>query len=52
MTTPGVVRCACRLAHLRRPAAATLGQDNWVWAPTGMVDIHQPELWGHLSRGP
>jgi hypothetical protein len=23
--------------------------DNWVWAPTGMVDIHQPEYWGYLQ---
>ena len=23
--------------------------DNWVWAPTGMVDIHQPEYWGYVQ---
>lgn len=23
-------------------------EDNWVWAPTGKVDIHVPELWGYL----
>lgn len=21
-------------------------EDNWVWAPTGLIDIHYPELWG------
>lgn len=26
-------------------------EENWVWAPTGKVDIHMPECWGyvHLS---
>lgn len=23
-------------------------EENWVWAPTGKVDIHVPELWGYL----
>jgi hypothetical protein len=23
--------------------------DNWVWAPTGVVDIHQPERWGYVQ---
>ncbi|MDR2135314.1 MAG: carbohydrate-binding family 9-like protein [Treponema sp.] len=23
-------------------------EDNWVWAPTGLVNIHYPELWGFL----
>lgn len=25
-----------------------LPEDNWVWAPTGVVNIHYPELWGFL----
>jgi hypothetical protein len=24
-------------------------EDNWVWAPTGVVNIHEPERWGILS---
>ncbi|MDR3261970.1 MAG: carbohydrate-binding family 9-like protein, partial [Tannerella sp.] len=24
---------------------------NWVWAPTGVIDIHMPELWGYLVFG-
>lgn len=24
-------------------------QENWVWAPTGKVDIHLPELWGYVQ---
>jgi hypothetical protein len=23
-------------------------EENWVWNPTGMVDMHQPERWGVL----
>ncbi len=22
---------------------------NWVWAPTGVIDIHMPEMWGYLQ---
>ncbi len=25
-----------------------LAEDNWVWSPTGLVDIHLPEMWGFL----
>lgn len=25
-----------------------LPEDNWVWAPTGVVNIHYPELWGFV----
>lgn len=23
-------------------------EDNWVWAPTGVINIHYPELWGFV----
>ena len=23
-------------------------EDNWVWAPTGVINIHEPERWGIL----
>ncbi len=23
-------------------------EDNWVWAPTGLINIHYPEMWGFL----
>ena len=23
-------------------------EENWVWNPTGLVDMHQPENWGVL----
>ena len=23
--------------------------DNWLWAPLGVVDVHQPERWGYLQ---
>lgn len=25
-----------------------LPEENWVWAPTGVIDIHMPEMWGYL----
>ncbi|MDH6305396.1 hypothetical protein M2459_001849 [Parabacteroides sp. PF5-5] len=24
-------------------------EHNWVWAPTGVIDIHRPELWGFVQ---
>ena len=26
----------------------TKPEENWVWAPTGVVDIHHPFRWGYL----
>ncbi len=26
----------------------SLPEDNWVWAPTGLINIHYPELWGFV----
>jgi hypothetical protein len=23
-------------------------EDNWVWSPQGLIDMHQPEFWGYL----
>ncbi len=27
---------------------APLPEDNWVWAPTGVINIHYPEQWGFM----
>jgi WD40 repeat protein len=24
-------------------------EDNWVWSPQGVVDMHQPETWGYVQ---
>jgi hypothetical protein len=24
-------------------------EDNWVWTPTGLINIHYPELWGYVQ---
>jgi hypothetical protein len=24
-------------------------EDNWVWSPTGFIDIHRPERWGYVQ---
>lgn len=26
----------------------TLPEDNWVWSPQGLVNIHLPEMWGYV----
>jgi hypothetical protein len=26
-------------------------EDNWVWSPQGMIDMHQPERWGYVEFG-
>ena len=40
--------------YVKRRDEATgnpLPEYNWVWAPTGIIDIHLPELWGYLVFG-
>ena len=27
-------------------------EDNWVWTPQGMIDMHQPEHWGFVEFSP
>jgi len=35
--------------YVKRPGTETSGnEENWVWAPTGVVDIHRPSLWGFV----
>ncbi|MFI3294553.1 MAG: carbohydrate-binding family 9-like protein [Rikenellaceae bacterium] len=24
-------------------------EDNWVWTPTGVIDMHRPERWGYMQ---
>ena len=24
-------------------------EDNWVWSPMGVVDMHLPERWGYVE---
>ena len=24
-------------------------EDNWVWSPQGMIDMHRPEKWGYVQ---
>ena len=37
-------------AYVKRRGADgnPLPENNWVWAPTGVIDIHMPEMWGYL----
>ncbi len=29
-------------------------EDNWVWSPQGVIDMHRPEHWGYVrfAEGP
>ena len=30
------------------PDGKPLPEHNWLWAPTGVIDAHMPEMWGYL----
>lgn len=32
--------------YVKRPG---LKEDNWVWSPQGVIDMHQPEEWGFVE---
>lgn len=32
--------------YVKRPG---LPEDNWVWSPQGVIDMHQPERWGLIE---
>ncbi len=34
--------------RLRPDTDQPLPEDNWVWAPTGVINIHYPELWAFV----
>jgi hypothetical protein len=27
----------------------TLPEDNWVWSPQGLINMHYPEMWGYVQ---
>jgi len=33
---------------LSKETGKPLPEDNWVWSPTGVINIHYPELWGYV----
>jgi hypothetical protein len=37
------------IAKAADAAGKPLPEDNWVWAPTGLVNIHYPEMWGYVQ---
>lgn len=38
-----------RYEKLNGPDGKPLPEDNWVWSPQGLVDMHYPELWGFVQ---
>lgn len=37
-----------RYQRKRGPNGRPLPEDNWVWSPQGLVDMHYPERWGYV----
>lgn len=36
--------------YKKKPGTETFGnEDNWVWCPTGVIDMHRPERWGYMQ---
>ncbi len=33
----------------KSPNGNTLPEENWVWSPIGLVNMHYPERWGHIK---
>jgi hypothetical protein len=31
------------------PETGETGEDNWVWSPQGLVNMHYPEMWGFVQ---
>ncbi|MGE3821976.1 MAG: carbohydrate-binding family 9-like protein [Isosphaeraceae bacterium] len=38
-----------RLADGRYEKVPGLREDNWVWSPQGVIDMHRPERWGFVQ---
>ena len=35
---------------MKDPASGkAVAEDNWVWAPQGLINIHYPEMWGYVE---
>jgi len=42
-----------KIKKVTRPGSEQpLPEDNWVWSPTGVINIHYPELWGFIFFAP
>lgn len=35
--------------HNRYQKVPNTPEDNWVWSPQGVIDMHRPEMWGQLQ---
>lgn len=38
-----------RYEKQKGPDGKPLPEDNWVWSPQGLVDMHYPEMWGFVQ---
>ena len=35
--------------HYRKVPKEAHPEDNWVWSPQGVIDMHRPEKWGYIQ---
>ena len=38
-----------QIANGKYQKVANTSEDNWVWSPQGIVDMHRPEKWGYVQ---
>ena len=38
-----------RVVHGRYGNMPDAKEDNWVWSPQGLVDMHLPQRWGYVE---
>lgn len=43
------VQWQTRICNGRYEKLANTREDNWVWSPQGVVDMHRPERWGYVQ---
>ena len=43
------VEWTMRVVNGRYEKVPGLKEDNWVWSPQGVVDMHRPETWGYVQ---
>jgi len=39
----------CQIAGAHQDKIPGVPEDNWVWSPIGIIDMHQPEQWGYVQ---
>lgn len=43
------VEWLARVVNGRYEKVPNMPEDNWVWSPQGVIDMHRPETWGYVQ---